>query len=650
MCANTIANIKNLYVGTISVLHIEDDSKVAKKLATELIRRNIYVHSVSNLSDAIKILKKCEVNFVVCDGRFPSFSGGEGGIANFIPLSNAIKKMKRNSEIIGWANSTTVHEYCHKNKLESYSKLQLRKENFARRNREFIKIRKLSAKELANILEQKIAENIGFCKTVKKLKLEHYYNEPGNVLGMFMSADMRTKFFKETAEKNYGPMVSKLNDGMLTVLMDKSNDALIAESVYKKIIQRDFFPEIEKNVNLRSRVLLNFVRQFKRYNFKNCSNRKLKDLYIKFCSLFIYMRMYSSLPTAMEHESNMWSNLLKKILVKKIAKEEEINRVFSLLTTPDKPSYLNNFDFELAKIGLKKFSKKDVSKEINKILDRFAWINYHFEGIPLKRKDIIDKIGELGQSQSDFRLFILDNKNRFLKIQKLKNEIYRKYSFSKREIEFFNIGSAIVYIKFYRKGIFAESYYSVEFLLKEIGRRIKCTLKQVQNMTADEVLAALEVGFYPGKLSDQVEKRSIMFHNLGKTYILGPHAEKVLGNSLEEKSLSFTTELKGQTAFPGKVKGFVRIINIPTDMKKMKNNDILVSRSTNPSLFFAMKKSAAIVTDLGGLTCHAAIVARELKKPCVVGIKNATHFLSDGDIVEVNASKGMVKVITKKII
>jgi pyruvate, water dikinase len=61
-----------------------------------------------------------------------------------------------------------------------------------------------------------------------------------------------------------------------------------------------------------------------------------------------------------------------------------------------------------------------------------------------------------------------------------------------------------------------------------------------------------------------------------------------------------------------------------------------------------MKKAAAIVTDVGGITCHAAIISRELKIPCVIGTKVATKVIKDGDIVEVDATKGTVKIIGKK--
>ncbi len=69
----------------------------------------------------------------------------------------------------------------------------------------------------------------------------------------------------------------------------------------------------------------------------------------------------------------------------------------------------------------------------------------------------------------------------------------------------------------------------------------------------------------------------------------------------------------------------------------------MVAHTTFPALVPAMKKASAIITDDGGLTCHAAIVSRELQTPCVVGTKHATKILHDGDVVEVDANNGIVK-------
>ncbi|EKE15490.1 MAG: hypothetical protein ACD_11C00157G0001 [uncultured bacterium] len=73
--------------------------------------------------------------------------------------------------------------------------------------------------------------------------------------------------------------------------------------------------------------------------------------------------------------------------------------------------------------------------------------------------------------------------------------------------------------------------------------------------------------------------------------------------------------------------------------------DILVASMTRPEFMPAMKKAAAIITDEGGITCHAAIVARELGIPAVIGTKIATKILKDGMLVEVRANHGLVKII-----
>ncbi|GAG36014.1 unnamed protein product, partial [marine sediment metagenome] len=71
----------------------------------------------------------------------------------------------------------------------------------------------------------------------------------------------------------------------------------------------------------------------------------------------------------------------------------------------------------------------------------------------------------------------------------------------------------------------------------------------------------------------------------------------------------------------------------------------LVTPMTNPSFVPAMQKAKAILTDQGGLLCHAAIMSRELDIPCVIGTKIATKVLKDGDLVEVDADKGVIRII-----
>lgn len=101
----------------------------------------------------------------------------------------------------------------------------------------------------------------------------------------------------------------------------------------------------------------------------------------------------------------------------------------------------------------------------------------------------------------------------------------------------------------------------------------------------------------------------------------------------------------GSVAAKGKVRGKAKIIMELDDLKKIKKGDILVTPMTTPDYLWAMHKAAAFVTDEGGITCHAAIVAREFKKPCIIGTKIATQILKDGDKIEVDADHGIVRKI-----
>ena len=105
------------------------------------------------------------------------------------------------------------------------------------------------------------------------------------------------------------------------------------------------------------------------------------------------------------------------------------------------------------------------------------------------------------------------------------------------------------------------------------------------------------------------------------------------------------TEFTGNVAFQGKVTGKVIVITHENELANVKKGDILVSPMTRTSFIPAMQKAAAFITDEGGVTCHAAIVARELKKPCVVGTKIASKVLKNGMRVEVDAIKGLIKII-----
>jgi len=100
--------------------------------------------------------------------------------------------------------------------------------------------------------------------------------------------------------------------------------------------------------------------------------------------------------------------------------------------------------------------------------------------------------------------------------------------------------------------------------------------------------------------------------------------------------------IKGETASRGVYHGRVKIIKDASELNKIEKGDILVTSMTTPDMVPAMQKAGAIVTDEGGMTCHAAIVSREMGIPCIVGTEHATQILKENQEITVNATHGIV--------
>jgi phosphohistidine swiveling domain-containing protein len=104
---------------------------------------------------------------------------------------------------------------------------------------------------------------------------------------------------------------------------------------------------------------------------------------------------------------------------------------------------------------------------------------------------------------------------------------------------------------------------------------------------------------------------------------------------------------KGSSASLGKAQGKVRLLYSKSDMAALQEGEIVVSPMTSSYFDPVLPRAAAIVTDEGGITCHAAIISRELGIPSIIGTKVATKALRTGDLIEVDADNGVVKVLKK---
>lgn len=199
--------------------------------------------------------------------------------------------------------------------------------------------------------------------------------------------------------------------------------------------------------------------------------------------------------------------------------------------------------------------------------------------------------------------------------------------------------------------LFEDDGYLNQFF-RILGKQFNLSPSITENLTQQEILDLFE-GRKPDEAIVFKRQEGFVESYNHKGFFEGKDAEVILQEFKEEASHSDI--LTGQTASPGKVTGSVKIIpvdygdlsRVNREIEKMNKGEILVAETTAPELIVACKKAGAIVTDMGGLMSHAAIVSREFRIPCIVGTKNASKILKDGDEVEVDANKGTVKILRR---
>lgn len=192
--------------------------------------------------------------------------------------------------------------------------------------------------------------------------------------------------------------------------------------------------------------------------------------------------------------------------------------------------------------------------------------------------------------------------------------------------------------------IFKELHYKKLFL-EEAARRLKQPFSSFLSLGASE---ATSLHVDPTVFTSRADTFGFVLSSEGITELEPDDAEKYWGIYAEPKHEGKVDTFRGIVVSKGKsgnVTGRVRIVLDPNKTADFVAGEILVAPMTSPDYIFAMKQASAIITDTGGLTSHAAIVSRELGVPCLVGTKVATHVLKDGDLVEVDAEKGIVRLL-----
>lgn len=327
--------------------------------------------------------------------------------------------------------------------------------------------------------------------------------------------------------------------------------------------------------------------------------------------------------------------------------------VFSILTAPVHLSFINEAEVSLLKValyakenGLKYNKTKEMLEEHQK---NFFWVkNNYVSAYVISIEDFTKEINKLLSMDLDIQKEIGKIEKTPEKHKKEKAEMMEKIELSDELKILIKISEDFTYWQDERKKstLWCTHYFSL--ILKEISKRVNVDIEDMKYMTPREVSLIFKQAPTAEELQARRKNGVYYWDKEGIEALYSKEADEVKEAILGKTDLSDIDDFRGLTACTGKAVGKARIVKSATEISKVEKGDILVAVMTRPDYVPAMKKAAAIVTDEGGVTSHAAIVSRELGIPCVIGTKIATKVLKDGQIVEVNANHSWVKIIKSK--
>jgi phosphoenolpyruvate synthase/pyruvate phosphate dikinase len=368
--------------------------------------------------------------------------------------------------------------------------------------------------------------------------------------------------------------------------------------------------------------------------------KQMEDAYSQ---LFKYTWIHNSL----DFKDNLFTthifNYLNDYILEK-GLDINVNDAFIKLTTPENKythlvkleEELFNLQREMVELGVLTFAdistNEKLDQKLNDVASRYCWLGFGFDGPPWDKQHFFDMLWQATVKSPR-------------KVVEERSALLHDLSLDRDYENIFELARHVVEGTEFRKEAMFNYYYTLDKVFERLSIFLNIPKTQLRYVYPDEI-GRLESVLT--ELPSRVELHIDYETPEGRTILLEDDAEEFFSKMPILSQEKFNGKsLNGQTSFPGKIKGVVKIVNEKADIVKVEKGDILVSIATNPELIFAIKMAAALVTDRGGITCHAAIISRELKKPCIIGTKIATQVLHDGDLVEVDADKGIVRIIKR---
>lgn len=427
-------------------------------------------------------------------------------------------------------------------------------------------------------------------------------------------------------------------DSMTLAVKDLKAISEFTTKVENELLEKpEHVQKIRKIFDKKSKIVLKTIKSLREKNLSKASDKELLKLYNEILKAYYEIYHYGEpIAFAARNFGERIQHLFEKIGVT----DEEFNE----LATPIETSFLQKERLSLFQILL---SKKDLNKNIKLHTNKFEWVPYDYGVTNFTEKDFKKEIKKLKKKS------ILDIRKEFnflfnysTIIKEKHQSIIKKYKVDKKLQSLIKVIQNSTYLLDYKKEIFTKLHWYSTNLFSELERRFGLTRIQVKHMLPHEIIELLAKHKLPDKKRLDDRNKGFVFHITKKGEINiteGKKAKEIMSEFEKNRQSKKATKIKGRTVSKGYAKGSVRVLKNSKECNQMKHGEILVATMTSPDYVIAIRKAAAIVTDEGGITCHAAIVARELGIPCIVGTHIATQALKNGDMIEVDANKGVVR-------
>jgi phosphoenolpyruvate synthase/pyruvate phosphate dikinase len=400
-----------------------------------------------------------------------------------------------------------------------------------------------------------------------------------------------------------------------------------------------------------------FCKKIQKRDLRKRSNAQLSALFEEYSKRILDLVPYIQIAMA---EEMIVTERIQAILNARIKDAKVVQDEFLLLASPIRKGYFEQENENLINLAIRirnspaslnSIKKGKADKLADKLIEghlaEFSWIaNMEYDGKLWAKGDILPRLQELVGKDAKAILKMSHDAER-TKDAQLKTTL-KSLKLSRSERALVDVMRELVFFRTYRTDVLFRSYYYVKGLFSEVSKRLGLADEDLFYLFYDEIPRSLAAGRADKKTISERKSGYVLYSLYGETRF---DENKELIKSLHELDRAQATgadEIKGAIAFKGKVTGVVKLVMRTEDARKVNDGDILVSSMTKPDYIVAMQKAVGFVTDEGGITCHAAIISREMRKPCIIGTKIATQVLKDGDLIEVDADKGIVKVVKRK--